>query len=318
MNQHETTRAGAPPTALPESERVDERSLRLHKLTSDEVVDLFAASDGAVVATLRAARTSIARLGDAMADALERGGRIIYLGAGTSGRLGCLDAAEWPPTFGVSPARVVAILAGGAKAFERSVEGAEDRAEDALLELRRIGFCSSDVLVAISASGGAPFVLEALRYARELNAPRALVSANDAAPVGADSGLLRVVLATGREVVAGSTRLKAAVATHLALQRAGNVCAVRCGWVYAGRMVEMRPTNQKLLARAERIVVELGEVTAARAAECLAAARNDIKVAIVMARFGVEPSVARERLDAVRRRLDALPGFDGQASPPTA
>jgi N-acetylmuramic acid 6-phosphate etherase len=292
--------------ALPDTEQVDPRSERLHAMSSRAIVDFVDEADRGVAPALAAAGDAIASLGDRMASALERGARVIYLGAGTSGRLGCLDAAEWPPTFGVGADRVVGVIAGGVGALARSVEGAEDSATAAVEDLRGVGLAPADLLVGISASGGAPYVLAGLQYARQLGTARALVTSLESAADPSDEQLLRVVVRTGREVLAGSTRLKAAAATHQVLQRASLVCAVRCGWVYRGRMVEMRPTNRKLRARAARIVADLARVTTATAAALLEAADWDIKVAIVCAVRRVDAGSARNLLRERGRRLDSF------------
>ncbi len=297
-----------PPNERLPSEQLSPGSVALHSLSSTDVVALFDHEQSTITAALLRVRDDVARLGDAMADCLTGGGRIVYVGAGTSGRIGALDAAEWPPTFGVSPSQILALMAGGDRALRESVEGAEDDRVAARSDLEGVHVSRADLLIGISASGTAPYVSEAIAIARRLGAGRAFITSNPSTE-SEDAELIAVRLETGAEVLAGSTRLKAATVTHQVLQRASNVCAVRCGWVYAGRMVEMRPTNVKLRARAERIVAELCELDPKVAGELLRTSDDDMKVAIVSHRLDVTAAQARTRLDAVHRRLTEIPGF---------
>jgi N-acetylmuramic acid 6-phosphate etherase len=223
---------------------------------------------------------SIARLADLAADRLARDGRLVYAGAGTSGRLGALDAAECPPTFGVAPARVVALVAGGPRALRGAVEGAEDdrAAGTRAVTAARIG--PADLVVGVSASGTTPFVLAALAAARARGAATALLTSNPAARAAAD---LRVVLATGPEVIAGSTRMKAGTAAKMALGLLSSAAFVRLGAVREGRMVALRPTNEKLRRRAVRTVAELAGVGAAKARRLLSETGWDVRQALAAA-----------------------------------
>jgi N-acetylmuramic acid 6-phosphate etherase len=197
-----------------------------------------------------------------VARALSAGGRLVYVGAGTSGRLGALDAAECPPTFGVAPSRVLALVAGGPPALRRSVEGAEDDTAAAEAAVRRALVRAGDVVVGITASGRTPFVLSALALARRRGARTALLTSSPAAQRRVADHL--VVLDTGPELVAGSTRMKAGTAAKMALGLLSTAAMVRLGKVHQGRMIDMRPTNEKLRRRAVRTVSELsGRGTAA-------------------------------------------------------
>lgn len=300
-----TPRIGRPHTALP-TEGPHPATCANADLTAESLLEHFEVEDAVVSAAVRASRPSILALGRAMAGAVADGGRIVYVGAGTSGRLGALDAAEWEPTFGFPRARLIAVVAGGDVALRRAVEGAEDSAEEAERVLGDLGLACSDLVVGLSASGAAAFVQSALRFARTCACRRAFVTAC-ATAIPPDPELVSVVVATGPELLAGSTRLKAATATHLVLQRASNVCALECGWVYRGLMVEMRPTNRKLRARAVGIVRELTGLPEEAAAAGLAAADDDIKVAVVAAWTSESPNEARALLALVGRRLDRIP-----------
>jgi N-acetylmuramic acid 6-phosphate etherase len=229
------------------------------------------------VAAVGRAVPVIARLADLAAARLGRGGRLVYVGAGTSGRLGALDAAECPPTFGADPSRVVALVAGGPAALRRAVEGAEDdRAAGArAVAAARLG--PDDLLVGISASGTTPFVIAALAAARRRGAATALLTSNPAARARVDE---RVVLETGPERIAGSTRMKAGTAAKMALGLLSSAAFVRLGAVRAGRMVALRPTNEKLRRRAVRTVAELAGIGAAAARRLLSASGWDVRQAL--------------------------------------
>ena len=229
------------------------------------------------------ALASIAALADDAAAALRAGGRLVYVGAGTSGRLGALDAAECPPTFGVAPSRVVALVAGGARALRRAVEGAEDDGPAGAAAVRRARVGSRDLVVGISASGTTPFVLAALAEARRGGAATALVTSNPAARARADR---RVVLETGAERVAGSTRMKAGTAAKMALGLLSTAAFVRLGAVRSGRMVALRPGSAKLRARAVRNVADLAGVSAGAARRLLEGAGWDVSAAIDAAASG--------------------------------
>jgi N-acetylmuramic acid 6-phosphate etherase len=220
---------------------------------------------------------ALAGLAERAAATLRAGGRIAYVGAGTSGRLGALDAAECPPTFGVAPSRVIALVAGGARALRRAVEGAEDDEAAGRAAVRRARLGPADLVVGLSASGTTPFVLAALDEARRRGTAVALLTSNPAArPVGA----LRVVLATGPELVAGSTRMKAGSATKMALSLLSTGAMLRLGGVEAGRMVDLVPTSAKLRRRAVRMVMELTGAGAAEAERALAASRWRVRAAV--------------------------------------
>lgn len=278
----------------------------MDQLSSEAVLDHFDTRLATLTTALRSAAPAIVALGSAMAATWTGGGRIFYIGAGTSGRLGVLDAAEWPPTFGVAEERVVGLIAGGTVALWRAVEGAEDSIEEAPAALGELELTSKDLVCGITASGRTPYVLSGLEYAAGVGCRRALITSGE--PRSSDSQLILIQLATGGELLAGSTRLLAASAAHQVLQRASNLCAIELGWVYGGRMVEMRPTNVKLVARAEKIVADLGEVELDRAAQLLDEAKHDIKVAIVMARRSASLGEAQEMLTGVARRLDRVLG----------
>jgi len=267
-------------------------------------LDLFDSQEGQVSGALSALSPQVIHLSRQMANSLKCEGRVVYFGAGTSGRLGALDAAEWPPTFGVTPGRVIARLAGGPVALSSSVEGAEDDGSAGAAEVESLQLGTNDLLVGISASGSAAFVIAALDAARARGVPRALITA--ATPSNIDEGRLDIVLHLGPELLAGSTRLQAATATHRVLQRASCLCALELGWIYRGRMVEMRPTNRKLRGRAEKIITDLAAVDLPEARSALQLANDDVKAAILIAVLSCSVDHAKERLRVVDRQLDQI------------
>ena len=279
------------------------RSERLDTLPTSRVVALLLDEDRRALVAALGQRAAIARAAGLVAEALAGGGRVVFLGAGTSGRLGVLEAAECPPTFGTDPDRIRAVMAGGEDAVFRAVEGAEDRADEGRDEAQRLR--TGDVLIGISASSVTPFVRGGLETARARGLRTVLVTC---APGPGLRALADVVIAipTGPEVLTGSTRLKAASATKAALNAITTAAMVRLGKVYGNLMVDMKQTNAKLRDRGRRIVMAAGQVEAEEAARLLAEA-GDMKTAIVMARLGVGAEEARRRLqDAgghVRRAL---------------
>jgi len=246
---------------------------------------------------------------NAIADALKRGGHLVYIGAGTSGRLGVLDAAECPPTFNVAPEMVQGIVAGGVSALSRTSESSEDDPEAGARDLLASGFGPGDVLVAIAASGRTPYVLGAVAKAKALGAITCGISCTP------DSELSRAVdypiePKPGPEVLAGSTRLRAGTATKLVLNMISTAVMIRLGHVYGNQMVNVQPTNQKLTGRAQRIVSQITGVSSERAAELLGAGGNSVRTAIVMEKMKVSRGEAERLLTLAGGRIrEALASF---------
>jgi N-acetylmuramic acid 6-phosphate etherase len=278
------------------------RSARLDLLPTSRVVGLLLDEDRRALVAALAQRATIARAADLVADALQGGGRVVFLGAGTSGRLGVLEAAECPPTFGTDPDRIRAVMAGGEDAVFRAVEGAEDRADEGrdAAERLRVG----DVLIGISASSVTPFVRGGLETARARGVRTVLVTC---APRPGLRAMADVVIAirTGPEVLTGSTRLKAGSATKAALNAITTAAMVRLGKAYGNLMVDLKQTNAKLRDRGRRIVMAAGGVEAEEAARLLADAGGEAKTAIVMAQLGVDADEARRRIAAARGHVRA-------------
>ena len=275
------------------TERADPRTGRLDQLSATQIARLMNRADRRAVRAVGRAAPALGRAVDLIVRALSRRGRLIFVGAGTSGRLGVLEAAECPPTFDTSPSLVQAVIAGGKRTVFRSAEGAEDEAPEGARQIRRRAR-PGDVVVGIAASGVTPFVRAALKEARRRGAATALVTCNPDVP--ASAARVVIALAVGPEVLTGSTRLKAGTATKLALNTLTTASFARLGKVYGNRMVDLRPRSAKLRARALRLVRQLGRVTPREAERLLKAADGRAKVAIAMARLRLHAAEARRRL----------------------
>jgi N-acetylmuramic acid 6-phosphate etherase len=267
-----------------------------------QIVSTFLAKEAAIQPALGAAGPALAALADAVAACLAAGGRLFYVGAGTSGRLGLLDAVECGPTFGVPPGLIIPILAGGPDAFLQAAEGAEDDADAAIAALAAQKFGPGDSLVGIAASGATPFTLAALRHAAALGAVTgAIVNAADS-PIAA-AARHPVTIDTGAEIIAGSTRLSAGTAQKIALNTLSSTVMIRLNKTFGPFMVDMRPTNAKLRARAIAITRAVAGVDEPAAAAALAAAGMHVKTAIVMLRAGCTAGDAKVRLDHAKGSL---------------
>jgi N-acetylmuramic acid 6-phosphate etherase len=288
------------------TEAVHPRASRLDTLAPEAIAALMLAEEAKAIASARTQADAIGRAARLAADKLGAGGRLVYVGAGTSGRLGTLDAVECVPTFGVPPSRLVAVIAGGPSALTRSVEGAEDNTRDAEQRMRRVAVGPADVVCGVAASGVTPFVRAALEYARFRRAATIFVTC--AASGGDMPADVVIALDTGPEVIAGSTRLKAGTATKVALNAISTTAFVLLGKTYAGLMVDVRPTNAKLWARAIRIVRSLSGLDEANARKLIEKAGGRAKVALVMHHAGVSAPRARELLVTHKGSLRAIVG----------
>ena len=275
-------------------------SRSLDTLSSEEIVELLLEEDRRGIDAALSHRKAIARAADAVAETLEAGGDVAFAGAGTSGRLGVIEAAECPPTFGTDPERIRAVIAGGPDAVFRAQEGSEDREHDGRRDVRGLG--GRDLVIGVSASSVTPYVRGALHEARERGARTVLLTC--AAPDGLDE-LADLVLAldTGPEVLTGSTRLKAGSATKVVLNAVTTAAMVRLGKVFENLMVDLRPGSAKLRDRALRIVEAATGVDRAEAERLCEEAEGEVKTAIVMARCRISASAARERLEAAGGRV---------------
>ncbi|MCL4248413.1 MAG: N-acetylmuramic acid 6-phosphate etherase [Anaerolineae bacterium] len=267
----------------------------IDQLSTLDIVTRINAEDQTVALAVARALPSVAQAVDAIVARLRGGGRLFYVGAGTSGRLGVLDAAECVPTYSTPPQLVQALIAGGETAITRSVEAVEDDMDAARSDLMAQGVNARDAVVGIAASGRTPYVLGALAYAQAQGALTVGISCNEPAPL-LEAAEIAIAVVTGPEVITGSTRMKAGTAQKLVLNMLSTATMIRLGKVYGNLMVDVQATNEKLLQRARRIVAQIGQVDEAQAAELLAAAHDEVKVAIVMARRGVTAEAARSLL----------------------
>ena len=279
------------------TEQVNEQSKNLDMLSPLEAARLMNRMDRQAAEAVEQALPQIAEAVEKIAERMKAGGRLIYIGAGTSGRLGVLDASECPPTFGTDEGLVVGLIAGGDYALRHAVERAEDKPELAVEALKEIGFNAKDVLVGISASGYAPYCVGGLDYARALGALTIGLSCNRDA-IQSRHADIAIEMPTGAEILSGSTRLRAGTATKMALNMLTTLTMVQLGKVYGNLMVDMRPTNQKLQDRAVRIVQKALEIEdKAEADALLESAGRDVKTAIVMRSCGVDRETARAALE---------------------
>lgn len=287
-----------------DTEGLNDRYHDLDTLGTPELIFALLEDQARAASAVLSARRELAQAVDAAAGRLERGGRLVYLGAGTSGRLAALDAAELPPTFSWPPARAVALMAGGQGAMWQAREGAEDDGASAEAELRALGLGQGDVLIALAASGTTPYALAGVSYARSVGALTLGFANNPGTPLLA-AAELGICLPTGEEVIGGSTRLKAGTAQKIALNTFSSALMVRLGKVYGNMMVDLRATNLKLKARAVHLVMGAADVGEDAARAALEESGYRPAVAIVSLRRGVSPSEAGRLLDAANGHVRA-------------
>src|SRR4051794_20077184 len=282
-------------------------SMKLDELTPIEIARLMNREDGRAVEAVGSQADVLAEAIEIISDRLRGGGRLVYGGAGTSGRLGVLDATECPPTFNAPPGQVVGIIAGGPAALTRAVEGAEDHPEFGEQDLKALNFSAKDVFVGIATSGRTPYVLGACHYARSVGAATIGLVCNTESELDPHVDLM-IRPVVGPEVLSGSTRLKAGTATKLVLNMLTTGAMVRLGKVYGNLMVDLRAWNDKLIDRSRRIVMETTGLDRGAAQEVIAAADGSVKTAIVMARRGVPKDKAEQLLAEHAGRLRAIVG----------
>jgi len=292
--------------SLTKDERRTEQRLpgskSLDRMTTAEIVRLMNREDRKVAEVVGRELPAIARAVDAIVAAIRGGGRLFYVGAGSSGRMAVLDAAECPPTFGISPKMMRAFIAGGRRAVTGAVEGAEDSVANGERDLRRVKLTKKDVVVGIAASGTTPYVLGAMRYARRRGAMTVAVTSNRRMAV---TRLARIAIATevGPEVLTGSTRLKAGTSQKMVLNMLSTAVMVRLGHVYENLMIDAVLTNEKLQERAVRILTEASGASVSAAEHALRAAGHNMRVGLVMLKLGVDAKEARKRLTAAGGEL---------------
>ena len=284
------------------TEQRNPNSMNVDSLSALEIVQLMNDEDKQVPLAIEKCLPQIAQAVECIVAAFQQGGRLVYIGAGTSGRLGVLDASECPPTFGVSPEMVKGIIAGGERALRHPIEGAEDSKEQAVVDLQTIQFSSKDVLVGIAASGRTPYVIGALEYAKSLGSVTVSITSN---PNSAMANIVDIVIDTvvGPEVLTGSSRLKSGTAQKLVLNMLTTASMILMGKCYQNLMVDVQASNEKLKARAIRIVMQATDCDKALAEETLKQADQNAKLAIMMILSGLERVQAETLLEKHQGKL---------------
>ena len=281
------------------TERRNPRTMDLDTMTELEIVSAINEEDARVPLAIAKKLPEIAQAAHWAVEAFEQGGRLFYMGAGTSGRLGVLDAAECPPTFGVDPGMVVGLIAGGEKAFLKAIEGAEDSRELGRSDLEAHGLTAKDFVVGIAASGRTPYVLGGLEYAKGVGCRTAAIACNTGSAVGKAADLA-IEVEVGPEVLTGSTRMKSGTAQKMILNMISTASMVRIGKAYQNLMVDVVQTNEKLVTRAQNIVMEATGVNRETAKKMIQEAGGSCKKAIVMILANCDAEAARKRLDQAK------------------
>lgn len=284
------------------TEQRNPNSMHVDSLSALEIVQLMNKEDKQVPLAIEKCLPQIAQAVECIVAAFQQGGRLVYIGAGTSGRLGVLDASECPPTFGVSPEMVKGIIAGGERALRHPIEGAEDSKTHAVVDLQTIQFSSKDVLVGIAASGRTPYVIGALEYAKSLGSVTVSIASN---PNSAMANIVDIAIDTvvGPEVLTGSSRLKSGTAQKLVLNMLTTASMILMGKCYQNLMVDVQASNEKLKARAIRIVMQATDCDKALAEETLKQAEQNAKLAIMMILSGLDRAQAEALLEKHQGKL---------------
>jgi N-acetylmuramic acid 6-phosphate etherase len=290
------------PAKQPLTEQRNPASKNLDRMSSLEIVRLMNREDRKIAAAVAPRLPVIARAVDAIAQKLAGGGRLIYVGAGTSGRIALMDAAECSATFGISPQVVQALIAGGKKAVTHAVEGAEDRSQDAVRDLNRIRLTKKDVVLGIAASGSTPYVLSAVAFAKKQNALTVALSCNRNSPLQRAANIA-ITTKVGPEVLTGSTRLKAGTAQKLVLNMLSTAVMVRLGYVYDNLMIDMALSNHKLKARMKNILREATGGDLSAVDHAMRQSKHNPRVALVMLKCGLPVKDAQHRLRAANWNL---------------
>lgn len=288
------------------TEQPNPSSAEIDSLDTLGILTTIQKQDATVPAAVALALPEIARAVETVVRAIRRGGRLIYVGAGTSGRIAVMDAAECPPTFGVTPNTVQAVIAGGRTALTEATERTEDDEQQARHDLasRKVG--THDVVIGLAASGRTPYTIAALQFARSRRAVTVAITSNPGSPI-TRAARISIVVNTGPEVVAGSTRMKAALAQKMVLHMISTASMIRLGHVYRNYMVGVRPTNQKLIARASTIIQSVSGIDETAAEKALQRAGRNVKLAILMLQTGLNRIAAQKLLNRYHGNLRAIP-----------
>lgn len=282
---------------LPTTEQRNPLSYKIDAKSTLEIIRIINDEDKNVAFAVEKTLHQVVTLTDDVTEAFRNEGRLFYIGAGTSGRLGVLDASECPPTFGVSPNLVQGIIAGGIPALTRSIENAEDDGGAGVDALKQVNFSATDVLIGITASGGAPYVVEAIRYAKEVGAKVGAICCNENTPVfDLVDPDRQIFIPVGPEIVTGSTRMKAGTAQKFVLNMITTTAMIRTGKVYNNLMVNLQPVNAKLVKRAHWLISEVTGCSIAKAETLFSESGQDTKAAMIMAMLEVDAKTARDLL----------------------
>ena len=285
-----------------QTEQRNPGSRNLDRMTAMQIVRLMNREDRKVAAAVERELPAIARAVEAIVRRMEHGGRLIYVGAGSSGRIAVLDASECPPTFGTPPELVQALIAGGKNAMTEAAEGAEDRRSDAVRDLKRTRLMGADAVVGIAASGTTPYVLAALAFARKRKALTIAITSNRRTPI-ARAARIAIAPEVGPEVIAGSTRLKAGTAQKLVLNMLSTATMVRLGHLYDNLMIDVARTNEKLREREKRILTEASGRDVSAVEHALRQSKHNLRLALIMLKRNISAEQAKKRLAAARGHL---------------
>ncbi len=281
------------------TETRNERTTDLDMMSPLEIVTVMNEEDAKIPLAIKEVLPQIAQAVQWVTNSLRAGGRLIYMGAGTSGRLGVLDAVECPPTFGVSPDLIVGLIAGGESAFVKAVEGAEDSRTMGVDDLKNLNLCPQDVVIGIAASGRTPYVIAGLEYAKSLGCHTVAIACNRGSAIG-KAAELAIEPVVGSEVLTGSTRLKAGTAQKMVLNMISTASMVGIGKAYHNLMVDVMQTNEKLQVRAQNILMEATDVNRETAKNLLKQAGGSVKLAVVMALLGCDAEQAQDKLNGTQ------------------
>lgn len=282
------------------TEKINPRTTRLDECATEEIIELIMNEDRYILDAVSRELNNISAAVDLISERLERGGRLIFAGAGTSGRLGVMEAAECPPTFGTDPSQVQALMAGGERAVIQSIEGAEDSVTESVDRLRELDTGGNDVVVGIAASSTTPYVESALEYARDSGSATVFVTCN---PVEQKLADVTITLTVGPEVLVGSTRMKAGTATKMVLNMLTTASMVKLGKTFGNLMVDVQPRSAKLRDRAKRIVMQISGVSGEYAEKLLLETEWNVKEAVLMGAKNIDREKARSLLKSNRGRL---------------
>jgi len=275
------------------TERINPKSINIDKYSTLQIIELISEEDKKVAEAVAKQKRNIARAVDLIVGRLRGGGRLFFVGAGTSGRLGVMEAAECPPTFGTHSSLIQGVVAGGKKALWRSIEGAEDSTNEAKKVLSKLRLGEKDIVIGIAASATTPFVLGALSYAKKKGSARVLITCN---PINSQLANINISLLVGPEVISGSTRMKAGTATKMVLNMLTTASMVRLGKTYGNLMVDVQPNSKKLKDRARRIIMQILGIGPERADSLLNKSNWDVKISILMGMKNLSYKEAKERL----------------------